>query len=47
MLKIYFALSMLALVCATVSGSYAAPTGCTPFGVRLALGRSFFSDAEQ
>lgn len=47
MLKIYLVFCILFLTVANVYGSYPVPTGCTPFGVRLALGRSFFSDSEQ
>lgn len=41
--KIFY---LIFLICVAASASYVSPTGCTPYGVRIALGRSFFSSTE-
>jgi hypothetical protein len=30
-----------------ISAAYVVPTGCTPFGVRLALGRNYFNPEDK
>ena len=40
-------LFLVFLMLGFVSGAYVVPTGCTPFGVRLALGRNYFNSLDK
>lgn len=44
--KIYLTTCLLLLAAPNLATSYPTPTGCTPFGVRLALGRSYFDSSD-